>query len=535
MKKTLALVMALVMMLSATAALAEGTGLAEGWWNEADVQKSESFYIDGGMTVTGMGIHFNNYPTDFDGCYYFPTIEKMTGVRFDIDWRQTDGYATTVSTTLGSQELPDIMNAGAFGITALAAEGAIIALDEYLDLIPNVVNAVGEDRISSWASADGHIYAIPTIVDVPGSQSVMVRQDWVDALGLKLPETWEDWLTLWRGIRDNDMNGNGDTTDEIPLALEAGSNGERNMQSLLNAFGIKASSDSQFCVLDDGTYTLVYEHPRYPEFLEAVAGLYAEGILDQEFATRAQAELFTAMDSNLVGTTMTWAERAKLSTYSNQNGGDEDALWTCVSPITGPYGDKFTQERQAVTNNWCITIAAEEAGKVENILKFFNWQFSEEGIRLYNYGLEGFTFDMVDGKEVLKTSIVQNGFVDYRATGMEYEPFGGMWKTDAFTQCLFAGMSLEELDAANQSFYSGLAIINNGYYYAMPPTLETEAYVEYRPELITGGVCVLRDRAIAGQLTVEQFVSEYEVLKGRGLQDVLDQGAASYAMLVGDN
>ena len=36
-------------------------------------------------------------------------------------------------------------------------------------------------------------------------------------------------------------------------------------------------------------------------------------LLDQEFATRTQAELFTAMDSNLVGTTMTWAERAASS------------------------------------------------------------------------------------------------------------------------------------------------------------------------------------------------------------------------------
>ena len=107
----------------------------------------------------------------------------------------------------------------------------------------------------------------------------MVRQDWLDDLGMDTPETWEDWLSYWRGVRDNDLNGNGDPADEIPLALAQSADGERSLTQLLNAFGIAASNDTQFCLLDDGTYTMVYEHPRYPAFLEAVAGLYAEGLL----------------------------------------------------------------------------------------------------------------------------------------------------------------------------------------------------------------------------------------------------------------
>lgn len=37
-------------------------------------------------------------------------------------------------------------------------------------------------------------------------------------------------------------------------------------------------------------------------------------------------------------------------------------------------------------------------------------------------------------------------------------------------QCLFAGMTLEELDDASASFYNGLAVVNNDYFYAMPQT-----------------------------------------------------------------
>lgn len=539
MKKVLAIVLALAMLMSVTAAMAEDVSAEVAEMNTALIEAakalapSENLYFENGLEISGMGVHFNNYPTEFDGCFYFPAIQALTNATITIDWRVQDNYATQMATTLAAGTLPDIIQASDYGIMNLVNEGAVVALDEYLHLIPNVVEAVGEDRMALWRQADGHIYTIPTITNVPGSQSVMVRQDWLDALEMDIPTTWDEWVELWRAIKANDLNGNGDPNDEIPLALEQGTNGERSMASLLNAFGIRASSDCQFCVLDDGTYTMVYEHPRYREFLETIQGLYKEGLIDPEFATRTQAELFTAMDSNLVGTTMTWAERARISTNTNREAGDADALWTCVAPITGPYGDQMTQERAGVTNVWCISADAAAAGKVEDILRLFNWNFSPEGNMLYNYGIEGVSYDMVDGKPVLKPVMVANGFVDYRQLGCEFEPFGGEWKTDAFMQCLFAGQSVEDLDDASASFYSGLAIVNNDHFYSMPQTLSTDAYVEFRAELITTGVCVLRDQTIAGQLTVDDFFTQYEALKAQGLQEVIDAGTEAYALLSG--
>lgn len=547
MKKVLSLVLALAMLLSITSAFATSTdavgGLEANWWVDADVQKSAEFYVDGGLNVKMVGIHFNQYPTTFDGGYYFPTIEKMTGVHFDIDWRTSDGYATVVSTILagGVDSLPDVIQAGAFGVAGLVEEGAVIALDDYLDLIPNVVAAVGEDRMASWRSADGHIYSIPTIVNVPGSQSMTYRKDWalklkdMGVIDFETPETWEQWKAFWYGVRDNDVNGNGDAADEIPLVLEMGESGERALHALLNAFGIKASNDAQFCVLEDGTYTMVYDHPNYRSFLEEVQKLYADGIIDPEFATRKQADMYNTMSANICASCFTWAQMSQTHTEELWSMGVEDALFECCAPITGPNGDSWLQERQAVTQLNCITAKAEKDGKVEDILKFFNWQFSEEGIKLYNYGIEGLSYTMVDGVPTMNVDIVKNGFTDYRTIGMECEPFGGMWETNAFMQCLFAGETVENLNAAYQSFWNGLNNegVNAGHYYAMPPTLETEAYIEYRGELIIGstGICALRDQCVAGQMSVDDFFAKYEELKGRGLQDVIDEGNEAYQLI----
>ena len=539
MKKLVSLALALVMLLSLTSAMADTVGgMADGWWKDIEIAPSETFHLDEPLTITALGIHFNQYPTEFDGCYYLPTVEKYTNVHLQVDWRPDSDWNTQVATALagGIDNLPYLIRPGTYGVAALANEGAIVALDDYLDLIPNIVAAVGEERFADWKAADGHFYTIPTIVNVPGSQSTAVRKDWLDKLNMDVPTTWEQWKAYWYGVRDNDMNGNGDTTDEIPIVLEMGQNGERSLHALLNAFGIKASSDAQFCVLDDGTYTMVYEHPRYREFITEMQQLYADKIIDQEFATRYQADMYNTMSGNLAGTVFTWAEQCAVHSETLIANGVEDGLYLTCAPIAGPYGDQWIQKRQGITGNWCITAKAEADGKVEDILKFWNWMFSDEGVMLYNYGIEGYTYTMVDGKAVINPEITAAGFNDYRTLGMEFEPVGGNWQNDAFMQCVFSGKTVDELTVPRKSFYDGLNEhgVNDGKYYAMPPTLETEAYVEYRAELITSGVCALRDQCVAGQLSVDDFFAKYEELKARGLQDIIDQGTEAYALIVGE-
>ena len=487
------------------------------------LEKSQELYFDDGIEITGLGVTYDGRPTEFDGCYYWKAMEKMTNAHVAIDWHEADGYASSVATTLlmDISELPDIVNPFSFGIMDLADDGMIVPLDDYLELMPDIVAAVGEERMDAWRQADGHIYFIPSVSSVQGSQSMMVRKDWLDALQMDMPETWEDWLALWKGIRDNDLNGNGDPDDEIPLALSYGSDGEKCMTMLMNAFGIRASSDCQFCVLEDGTYTMVYEHPNFDEFLEAAAELYREGIIQEDFDTCDYNKIEELMKGNLLGTTMTWAVSASTAEELRENGA-EDALWTACAPIQGPHGDQMIQERELVGSSWCITAGAEKAGKVEDIVRFFNWCFTQEGAYLYNYGIEGVSYQITDDQPVLRPELVANSFDDYRAVGCNFEPFGGLWLEDAFMQCLFSGRTADELDEITSESYKGLFEVNDGFFYTQPVTRETDAYVKYRANLITAGVCPLRNQAIRGEITVDEFREKYEALKERGLDKVIE-------------
>ena len=493
----------------------------------SQLEKSEQLYFDNGLEISGLGVTYDGRPTEFDGCYYWPAIEKMTNAHVDIDWHDAEGYSSSVATTLlmDISQLPDIVNPFSFGIMDLADDGLIVPLDDYLELMPDIVAAVGEERMDNWRQADGHIYYIPTVSSIQGSQSMMVRQDWLDELNMDVPETWEDWLALWRGIRDNDLNGNGDSEDEIPLALSYGEDGEKAMTLLMNAFGIRASADCQFCVLDDGTYTMVYEHPKYEEFLQAVSDLYKEGIIKDDFNTYDYNKIEEMMKENLLGTTMTWAVSSSNAEYLRENG-DADALWVATAPVQGPDGNQMIQERELISSSWCITARAKEEEKVEDIVRFFNWCFTQKGAYLYNYGIEGVSYEMVEDKPVLNADLIADSFTDYRAVGCNFEPFGGLWLEDAFMQCLFSGKTENELDEITAESFKGLFEVNDDYFYTQPVTFETNAYVKYRSNLITAGICPLRDQAIRGEITVEEFAQKYKELKEQGLNKVIKEAEA---------
>lgn len=181
-----------------------------------ELEPSKELYFEDGLEITGLGLTYDGRPTSFNGCYYWPAIEKMTNVHLSMDWHEDEGYASAVAATLlmDISEMPDLVNPYSFGIMDLADDGLIVPLDEYLELMPDIVAAVGEERMDSWRQADGHIYYIPTVSSVQGSQTMLVRKDWLDKLEMDVPETWEDWVSLWKGIRDKDLNGNGDSGDE---------------------------------------------------------------------------------------------------------------------------------------------------------------------------------------------------------------------------------------------------------------------------------------------------------------------------------
>lgn len=392
-------------------------------------------------------------------------------------------------------------------------------MDEYYteEYAPNIVASLNQDDYTRIRNVnDGHIYTLIELFDFPPINSWMLRSDWLEALNMEVPTDWNGWLELWRAVRDNDVNGDGDASNEIPIAGD--------QFQLMPSFGILPDSNNYFCVMPDGSYGLVFDHPNYELYLTSMQQLYEEKLLDQEFATRDMSAKYKVVDANLGFSMMAAAEQSKLSSQVLRETIPE-ATMLCVSPPTGPNGDQYIPARGRISGLGVasITVAAED--KAADIVRLFDWLYSEEGAKLMNYGVEGVHHEIVDGKPKLLEPYVDS-FVEARGAGLIFQPIPFLWLEDNYMQILLTGKEYEELDELTKNFYDGL-FLNEPYFQQSAPTLVTDAYTRYGADVLP---LVMENQAnvIAGRMSMEEFKAQYETLKGQGLQDIIDEAKTAW-------
>ena len=446
---------------------------------------------------------------------------RLTNTDITFELAPLDTYTSSLQTMLASGKLPDVIQfRGSEQMNLLLDQEVLLPLEDLIEeYAPNLLAFLGETtwKLAKASAGDGHVYFIPFMGTTPLTQSWMMRKDWLDRCNLEVPNTWEEWLTALKAFKEMDANGNGDPNDEIPLSGV--------VDKLLYTFDIYNSGI--FCLDPDGNYILVYDHPNYRAYLETMNALYADGLLDKEYLDRNsnanEANLKAAMANDLIGTCFTFMNNM------HDVDGIEGAHYIYMAPPMGPYG---TQKQSGRSNGYGngnaagITIAAED--KAIDLIKYFDWLFSEEGQMVFSFGVEGVSYDMVDGQPKLRPEFTVD-FPTYRSWGMNYQPITHVWRGDAYVQVFTKGKSEEEMDPVAREFAKGAVLNENDHYGVAPVVAFTggPAYVEYFTDL-SGQVKALEAQAIAGSISIDDFFAQYEVLKTKGLQEIIDEAAASY-------
>lgn len=454
----------------------------------------------------------------------YDALQEATGIKVNFTWSSSDAYSTNLSARVANQDLPDVIGYGVESslLQSLIDDELIVPLTDLLEeKMPNYMRFINdEDYLYLLNATDGEIYAFGMLMDVPGSYSYMIRQDWLDNVGMDMPETWDEWVAVWRAFKAQDANGNGDPNDEIPFGT---------MYSLTyfleNIWGIE--SNGTYSVYE-GEYIYDPEHPRYMEWLDAMRGLYEEGLISQEYLEVDGTTLETLASSDRLGSAVSYAvlstDAAKASAEIN-----EDAYFVCTSPIQGPYGDQMIMKRPKLTLNTYITKAAIDNGTLDTILEFFDFIFSDEGILITNYGVEGESYEMVNGEATLLEPYNQS-FTTAREYGLIPTPIAYCFTQEVYNEILYLGQSYDEMDKYSKTAADGLTTLNEEYFYTRPVTIKTEASVEYS-DLITEQKA-LRDNYIMGKINKDEYTKQYEALKAAGLNEVIAQANETYQNLL---
>lgn len=131
----------------------------------------------------------------------FAAFTKKTGIR--IDYQPVVNFDQQLQSRASTKDLPDVMINDTALMGSYQSQGLLKPIDP--------ASITGHDRITakSWSSTvgiDGRHYGIPYSRQ---AQTLMIRKDWLDKLGLKAPTTWQELLTVAKAFADRDPDGDG--------------------------------------------------------------------------------------------------------------------------------------------------------------------------------------------------------------------------------------------------------------------------------------------------------------------------------------
>lgn len=311
----------------------------------------------------------------------------------------TTEWDQAYSLMIASGDMPDIVLTDNTNFFEQGAEGAYEPLDDLIENhAPNLKKFLNDNPdVKEMATGpDGKIWYVPFVQDGAAAEGWFVRKDWLDNLGLEQPKNIDELYTVLKAFKEKDPNGNG-KADEIPYFDRAGAGALVDLYSLWGAYpGLHAV---------DGKVKYGPIEPAYKDAMENVSKWYAEGLIDPEVFTRGTKSRDILLGDNVGG--MTHDFFGSTGNYNNTLVDKiPDFLFKPMTPPENVDGKIVEPTCRAKARSFGWGISASNENKEETI-KYFDFWFTEEGRRLMNFGIEGDTYTMVDGKPVFTDKVLK--------------------------------------------------------------------------------------------------------------------------------
>lgn len=333
---------------------------------------------------------------DYDDNEYTKWIEEGCGVNLTFVLLPATDTKAALRNWFLSGELEE-MGVDCISLKLSAAEakefgeaGYILDLADYYanGLAVNCDAAVAAypemNLVSNITTAEGNIYGIPSIQASPSNETkykMWVNQGWLDRLEIPVPTTIDEFYAMLVRFKNEDANGNGDPTDEIPFVTSTGFGGTA-FKFLTNAFVFEGDND--MFVLKDGHVETSYIQDAWFQAVDFLKKLCDEGLMDKSSFTNNNDALkaIACQDADVVGV-VTNSSCAFMGPANDPY----RLRYICLNPLTGPDGVCYSAYAQSATET-CWTVCA-WADDPELCFKVGDYQFCEEGFLRGRFGVEG--------------------------------------------------------------------------------------------------------------------------------------------------
>ena len=453
----------------------------------------------------------------------FQELEKRTGVHVEFIHPPVGQELEKYNLMVASRDLPDIISYEyPSGADSAIQENIVRPLDDLMEYNPNLQALMDSDPEirKQMTTNNGHIwgwgqYNLQENQGDEGQYSIApwagpaVRADWLEELGLEMPETIDDWHEMLVAFRD-EMGA------DVPLILPK--TGRSGNSIFVSAFGV----GSEFYRVNDVVqYGPIQEG--FKEYLTLMNQWYSEGLLDPDFAATSSDSNFYAeyLTTGRAGaTTETYQDIVPL--YNSLFENDEGSITAVPYPVLNE-GDELhlgsvspVVETGNGRRDYLTTAVSDD--RLEAICRWRDSWYTDESTMLFNYGIEGRSYNMVDGKPEFTELITDNpDGLDYAVASWKYKLFCGPYIYNAFA------MPDAQIEASWASISTWLS--NNDRAEQMPPcAVPVEHATEYSS--IMTEVNTYLDQMvlkfIMGTESLDNFDAFVDEMKNLGIEQAIE-------------
>ncbi|MFV0399655.1 MAG: extracellular solute-binding protein [Oscillospiraceae bacterium] len=424
MKKAVGLILSLILILSMFAACAgngansessapdsqESAPPADSSPAEETASESEAsagtaadfaYPMDTDVTLTYFTIYNRTSETHED--YAETEYAKSLAARTGVEVKYITGTTEQFNIMAASNDTSDILEfpftiSYPGGALKAIADGVIVPLNDLAEHSPNLNKLLAENPEcdKQVKTDDGVYFTFPFFRGDPALQTFqgpIIRQDWLDDLGLESPTTVDELEAVLTAFKDEKG-----ATAPLSLLSSATSNGLPFLYQLIGgAYEIGWSANPNFFIDSADTVVFAPLTPNYKDFLAKLNNWYVKGLLDSSYGAIDQAALDSNMLNGISGVSVhnagggigRWMD-AKADDPSFQLAGFQQASMSeGTTPYTGQMENVFPGTTSASISTSCKNpdIAA----------RWLDYGYSEEGHMFMNFGDEGVAYELVDG------------------------------------------------------------------------------------------------------------------------------------------
>ncbi len=225
-------------------------------------------------------------------------------------------------------------------------------------------------------------------------QGPIIRKDWLDELGLKIPETIDDWTTTLKAFKEK----KGATAPLTAILSQAYLD-----NAYVGPYGTKVG-----LYTDNNKVKYGQIEPGFKNYLQLFKDWYAAGLLDKNLAT---------VDPDILDSLVTSGKAGAFVGNTGNGIGKYLPLLKAKDPkaelVAAPYpvlkkGDVAEYGQYDTPYSGRQYAITKTSKNIELATRFLDYGYTKEGEMLYNFGIEGKSYTMVNGYPTYTDLIMKN-------------------------------------------------------------------------------------------------------------------------------